>query len=237
MQTPPDGHVDGTATWSRNTLERALRRQEGLQHLRAGTIHQVLLEAGSTSQQSRSGCPTGTAERVRKEGVVRVQDPHTEETKDLREQAYHHGERAGLVVLCQDEAGPSHALPQPGASGQLEGHAALQAHEDVRAGTATVVTLFRPATGERRAKGVLSAPTVVLHPWLQQELTPVLADIEKQQPSESWPPEEQRPFAAQWRTWLRPHERAETLPPFRIVRIWDNVAGHLTSDLVKGIAH
>jgi hypothetical protein len=83
----------------------------------------------------------------------------------------------------------------------------------------------------------VSAPHVVLHPWLQQELTPVLADIEKQQPSESWPPEEQRPFAAQWRTWLRPHESAETLPPFRIVLIWDNVAGHLTSDLVIWLFH
>src|SRR6266571_1540794 len=110
-----------------------------------------------------------------------------------------------LALWCSGrrEAGPYQAIPQPGASWQPEGKAALQPHEYVRGGTAKLLTLFRPATGELRAKGVLSAPNAVLHPWLQQELTNVLAEIENKQPSESLPPEEQRPPAAQWRTWLR----------------------------------
>ena len=32
------------------------------------------------------------------------------------------------------------------------------------------MTLFRPATGEVRAKGVVSVTNAVLHPWLQEQL-------------------------------------------------------------------
>jgi hypothetical protein len=35
----------------------------------------------------------------------------------------------------------------------------------VRGGTAKLLTLLCPATGDVRAKGVLSAPNAVLHPW------------------------------------------------------------------------
>jgi hypothetical protein len=157
--------VDGTAIWSLKTLERTLRRELDLPKLCAHTIHRVLLEAGYTYQQSRTWWTFGTAERVRKEGVVIVQDPQTQEKKALIEQAYQTGESAGVMVRGLDEAGPYQAIPQPGASWQPEGKAALQPHEYVRGGTAKLLTLFRPATGELRAKGVLSAPNVVLHPW------------------------------------------------------------------------
>ncbi|GHO80321.1 hypothetical protein KSD_80920 [Ktedonobacter sp. SOSP1-85] len=64
----------------------------------------------------------------------------------------------------------------------------MHPHEYERGGTAKLLTLFRPATGLLRAKGVLSAPNAVLHPWLKGELTEVLAEIEKKQPAESLPP-------------------------------------------------
>ena len=83
MQRCPDRQVDGTATWSLKTLERTLRRELDLPKLCAHTIHRVLLEAGYTYQQSRTWCPTGTAERVRKEGIVIVQDPQTQGKKAL----------------------------------------------------------------------------------------------------------------------------------------------------------
>jgi len=41
----------------------------------------------------------------------------------------------------------------------------LQPHEYLRNGGAKLMTLFRPATGEVRAKGVPSVTNVVLHPW------------------------------------------------------------------------
>jgi transposase len=79
-QRPPDRRADGTATWSLSTLQRTLRR-EGLPRLGATTIRRVLRDAGSSYQRTRTWCPTGTAQRKRKAGVVRVVDPQTEEKR------------------------------------------------------------------------------------------------------------------------------------------------------------
>lgn len=79
-QRPPERKTDGTATWSLSTLERTLRR-EAFPRLGATTIRRVLHDAGSSYQQSRTWCPTGTAERKRKSGIVRVTDPQTEEKR------------------------------------------------------------------------------------------------------------------------------------------------------------
>jgi hypothetical protein len=92
--------------------------------------------------------------------------------------------------------------------------------------------LFRPAIGQVRAKGVVSATNAVLHPWLKEHLTAMLAEIEQEHPQASLPPEAERPPCAQWKTWLWPHESAAGLPPLRIILIWDNLAGHLTPDLI-----
>ena len=83
----------------------------------------------------------------------------------------------GIPLWCQDEAGPYQAIPQPGQSWQPEGKPRCQPHEYIRGGTAKLLTLFRPATGEVRAKGVPRAPNAVLHPWLQHELLQILAEI------------------------------------------------------------
>ena len=142
------------------------------------------------------------------------------------ELAYRVAEAAGVATWCQDEAGPYQAIPQPGARWQPEGCPVRLPHEDVRGGTAKLLTLFRPATGEVRAKGVTTATNVVLHPWLQQELTQVLAAL-----PEVTLPEAERPVAAQWATWLG-HEPRVPLPPLRLILIWDNLAGHLSWAIV-----
>ena len=90
--------------------------------------------------------------------------------------AYRVGEAVGVPVWCQDEAGPYQAIPQPGASWAPTGKPACQPHEYIRGGTAKLLTLFRPATGEVRAAGVPNAPNAVLHPWLQGALAQVLAE-------------------------------------------------------------
>jgi hypothetical protein len=41
----------------------------------------VLEAAGSSYQKTRTWCPTGTAERKRKSGIVRVTDPQTEQKR------------------------------------------------------------------------------------------------------------------------------------------------------------
>jgi hypothetical protein len=140
--------------------------------------------------------------------------------------AYHGAEAAGVPVWCQDEAGPYQAIPQPGAAWQPVGEPRRQPHEYIRGGTAKLLTLFRPATGEVRAKGVPNAPNAVLHPWLQTELTQVLAAL----PGVTLP-EAERPVLARWATWLG-HEPREPLPPLRLLLIWDNLAGHTSWALV-----
>ena len=77
-QRPPDRKADGAATWSLGTLQRTLRR-EAFPRLGATTIRRVLEDAGSSYQKTRTWCPTGTAQRKRKTGVVTVVDPQTEE--------------------------------------------------------------------------------------------------------------------------------------------------------------
>jgi DDE superfamily endonuclease len=143
------------------------------------------------------------------------------------EQAYRVAEAAGIALWCQDEAGPYQTKPYPGESWQPAGMPARQAHEYVRDGTAKLLTLFRPATGAVRAKGVTSAPNAVLHPWLREELTAILATL-----PEVTTPEDQRPAAARWETWLGRSPR-QPLPPLRLILIWDNLAGHLSWSIVR----
>src|SRR5205085_202618 len=147
--------------------------------------------------------------------------------KGLLELAYHLAEAAGLQLWCQDEAGPYQAIPQPGASWQPLGEPARQPHEYIRGGTAKLLTLFRPATGAVRAKGVTHAPNTVLHPWLQAELEQILAGM----PAVTTP-EPERPAGAQWATWLG-HAPREPLPPLRLILVWDNLAGHLSWSIVR----
>ncbi len=140
--------------------------------------------------------------------------------------AYRVAEAGGIPLWCQDEAGPYQALPQPGQSWQPEGHPQCQPHEYIRGGTAKLLTLFRPATGEVRAKGVPRAPNTVLHPWLKHELLQVLADL----PPMPVPTAE--PAApANWATWLE-HVPHAPLPPLRLILVWDNLAGHLSTSIM-----
>lgn len=77
FQRPPDREQDGTATWSRGTLRRALRRApDGLPAVSTATILATLWEAGYSWQRSRTWCQTGAARRRRRDGtVVTVTDP------------------------------------------------------------------------------------------------------------------------------------------------------------------
>jgi hypothetical protein len=97
----------------------------------------------------------------------------------------------------------------------------------MRNGTAKMLTLFRPQTGEVRAKGVRNAPNTVLHPWLQNQLTQILATRPEIVLSEA-----ERPVLARWETWLGYAPR-EPLPPLRLILVWDNLAGHLSTTIVR----
>ena len=127
-------------------------------------------------------------------------------------------------MWCQDEAGPYQAIPQAGQSWRPEGKPRGQPHEYIRGGTPKLLTLFRPATGQVRAKGVTNAPNVVLHPWLKTELLQVLDELPDSPRHASEP-------HAQWASWLG-HVPHLPLPPLRLILVWDNLAGHLSSSMV-----
>lgn len=77
LQEAPERATDQSATWSLTLLQRRLRAQ-GLAQVSRDTIHKTVRAAGYRWQRTRTWCPTGTARRKRKAGVVTVTDPETE---------------------------------------------------------------------------------------------------------------------------------------------------------------
>lgn len=147
------------------------------------------------------------------------------------ERAYRESASQGLEVWCHDQAGPYPTRPYPGPAWQPAGEAARQPAEYVRAGTAKLLTLFHPQDGHLRAKGVTQCPNRVLHPWLQQELSAVLAELPA---PESIPePSNERQLWERWQEGLTVHfTLPEILPRLRVLLILDNLTGHKSPDFV-----
>jgi transposase len=80
LQESPDRTSDQSATWSVTLLQRRLRAN-GLPQVSRDTVHRTLQHAGLSWQRTRTWCPTGTARRKRKEGVVTVTDPEAARKK------------------------------------------------------------------------------------------------------------------------------------------------------------
>lgn len=78
LQQAPERATDQSATWSLTLLQRRLRAN-GLEQVSRDTVHRTLRQAGYTWQRTRTWCPTGTARRKRKAGVVSVTDPAAEQ--------------------------------------------------------------------------------------------------------------------------------------------------------------
>lgn len=136
----------------------------------------------------------------------------------------------GLAVWTEDEAGPYQTRPYPGQSWTEHGQARCQPHEYLRNGTAKLLTLFCPGSGEVRVRGVLSASNAVLHPWLQQELLEILTHLPAPGPATE---EANQVRWASWQQGLKVRiTLPETLPPLRLLLVWDNLKGHLTPALV-----
>ncbi len=130
----------------------------------------------------------------------------------------------------QDEAGPYQAIAQPGQSWQPEGKPACYPHEYLRSGTAKLLTLLHPVTGEVRVKGVTSSANAVLHPWLKEELSGILETLP---PPKTLASEENRAAWQRWQAGLSVRfTLLSQLPPLRMLLILDNLAGHKTPELV-----
>jgi len=129
-----------------------------------------------------------------------------------------------------DEAGPYQAIPQPGGHWQPIGRPAPYAHEHLRHGTAKLLTLFHPATGQVRVKGVTGCPNVVLHAWLDAESSSILDSL----PAPTSLPEDDNRAAwehSQAGLTVKP-TLGDTLPPLRLLLVMDNLDGHLTARFV-----
>ena len=109
--------------------------------------------------------------------------------------------------------------PYPGQSGQPTAHPARLPHESVRQGTAKMLTLLHPATGEVHVKGVPRVTNGVLYGWLQEELTAILATLPL--PAEEPHGEERRALWTRWQEGLRvkPSLPADP-PPLRLLPCW-----------------
>jgi hypothetical protein len=141
------------------------------------------------------------------------------------------GETLGLVVWTTDQAGPFQTVPYPGHSWKCQGYPQRQPHEYTRNGTAKLLTLFHPADGQLRTKGVTSCTNAVLHPWLKKELSDILAALPD--PVTAPTPEAIR---AVWSTWTAGLSRYPTLPAqptaARMLLVLDNLAGHASPAFV-----
>jgi len=151
--------------------------------------------------------------------------------KNLIEQAYQVGEKLGFAVYNEDEAGPFQTIPYPGQSWQPEGQPDQQPHEYIRNGTAKLLTLFHPESGEVRVKGVTHCTNAVLHPWLMAELTHILNSLTEAPLLDA---ETNRAFWLLWQASLsNPMPLPEELPALRMLLTWDNLKGHHTPEMVN----
>lgn len=137
----------------------------------------------------------------------------------------------GLAVWCHDQAGPYQTVPHAGPSWQPQGQPARQPSEYIRNGTAKLLTLFHPKDGQLKVKGVSSCPNSILHPWLKEQLSAILArlpaamvELDASQTRRMW---------ERWQAGLSVRfTLPQCLPPLRMLLILDNLKGHKTPDFV-----
>ena len=152
--------------------------------------------------------------------------------KNLIEKAYKEAEAKGFALWAHDQAGPFQTRPYLGSSWQPQQEPARQPHEYIKNGTAKMMTLFQPTTGQVRAKGATSCANKVLHPWLKQELSAVLARLPAPVPGGD--PALIRKAWAEWYEGLSaPLTLPDQLPPLRMLLVQDNLAGHKSHSFVQ----
>jgi len=135
-----------------------------------------------------------------------------------------------LAVWCADEAGPFQAVPQPGCRWRPRGRPATRPHADVRGGTAKILTLFQPTTGQVRLRPVTSGTNAVPHGWLQETLAAIVAALPAATPRD---PTANRAVGQRWQDGLTVRfTLPAALPPLRLLPVWDNLAGHRTPEMV-----
>jgi hypothetical protein len=139
--------------------------------------------------------------------------------------------QTALSVWTEDEAGPFSTAPFPGQHWRPLEKPVCYPHEYLRQGTAKQLTLFHPASGVVHVKGVRSTANAVLHPWLEAELSEILAALPE---PTVLPPEENRRCWARWQEGLTGRLSLPAAPPpLRLLLVLDNLTGHYTAAFVR----
>ena len=134
-------------------------------------------------------------------------------------------------MWCEDEAGPYQTVPYPGHHWCPSGQPQRQPHEYFREGTAKLLTLFHPVTGQVRMKGVTRSHNVILHAWLKTELTTILAALPA---PVSQSAEQVRCLWQSWQAGLSLSFGLSANPPaLRLLLVMDNLAGHKSPEWVS----
>jgi len=116
-------------------------------------------------------------------------------------------------------------------SWQPRGQPATLPHEYIRGGTTKILTLFHPASGRVRLQPATRGTNAVLHPWLREQLSAILAALPG--PKASLDPAVTRAAWTVWQAGLTmPFTLPHDLPPLRLLLVWDNLTGPKTPDLV-----
>jgi transposase len=150
----------------------------------------------------------------------------------LIEEAYKVGEALGLAVWGEDEAGPYQTKPYAGQSWCPEGHPAHYPHEYMRTGTAKIMTLLHPQSGQVRVKGTPRTTNAILHPWMKGELETILAQLPKKEALAD--PAENRAEWERWQVGLTQHFPLPLhLPRLRMLLVMDNLSGHKSTFFLK----
>ena len=93
-----------------------------------------------------------------------------------------------------------------------------------------MLTLFHPATGQVRVKGITQSTNAILHPWLKEQIEAILKTLPEK------PLLDEKTNHEVWKAWQHGLSKritlAEKLPPLRMILIWDNLQGHYTAELV-----
>ena len=123
-------------------------------------------------------------------------------------------------------------MPQPGEHWARQGKPERYRHTYLRGGTAKMLTLLHPATGELRVQGVERSTNAVLHPWLRKQITEILAAL-----PEALPVLSEAQNRAAWESWqeglaVKFSLLSCELPPLRMLLIWDNLIGHWNAEML-----
>lgn len=138
--------------------------------------------------------------------------------------AYLLAEQMGIAVWCEDEAGPYGTVPYPGTNWQPKGQPTQLPHEYFREGTAKMLTLLHPKTGEVRVKGVTNTRNETLLGWLKTALIDILTTLPEPAVMTA---QANRDFWDSWREGLTVKVSLPAdLPPLRLLLVMDNLTGH-----------